>query len=60
MDLATQRVQDAQHMCQSHRGLTRLQLHDKAHTDPCRQGQLRLRERELLAGGADGLTQLLW
>jgi hypothetical protein len=44
----------AQWVCPPH-------LLDKAHTDPGRQSQtlLRLRERELFAGGADGLAQLL-
>ena len=59
MDFASLSLNDAQHLCQSHCGFASLQLHDKAHADPGRRSQLRLRERELFAGGADGIAQLL-
>lgn len=54
---AAQCVNDAQHLRQSYSGFARLQLHDKAHTDPGCQCQLRLRERQLLAGSANGIAQ---
>lgn len=38
MDFTSQRLYDAQRYSQLHRGFTRLQLHDKAHTHPCRHG----------------------
>ena len=42
-----------------HRGLAAFQIHDEAHTHPGGQSQLRLRERALLACGANRHAELL-
>jgi hypothetical protein len=59
LDLATQGINDAQDIFEPHRGLARFKFDNEAHTNPCRQGQLRLRQLELLAGGAQRSAELL-
>lgn len=48
-DLATQDIDDAQQIFQSHGGLAGFKIDDEAHANSCGQGQLRLRQAELLA-----------
>jgi len=59
LDLATQGINDSQDIFEPHCGLARFKIDDEAHTNPCRQGQLRLRQLELLAGGAQRSAELL-
>ena len=59
LDLSTQGINDPQDVFKSQSGLARFKLDDEAHTDPCRQGQLRLRQPELLAGGTKYIAELL-
>jgi hypothetical protein len=59
LDLSTQGINDPQDIFESHRGLARFKIDDEAHTNPCRQGQPRLRQMELLAGGAQRIAELL-
>jgi hypothetical protein len=51
-NLSTQGINDAQDIFKSQGGLARFKINDEAHTNPRRQRQLRLRQPELLTGGA--------
>ncbi len=55
--LATQGVDDPQHLRKPYGGLTSLQINDEAHTHASGQGQIRLGELQVLAGGAECRAQ---
>ena len=59
LDLAAQGIDDSQHVFKSQGGLACLKIDDEAHTDSCREGQLRLCQPELLASGAQCIPELL-
>ena len=59
LELAAQGVDDAQNILKAQGRLARFEIDDEAHADPSRQGQARLRQRELLAGGAQCSAELL-
>ncbi|OGB30190.1 MAG: hypothetical protein A3F78_04640 [Burkholderiales bacterium RIFCSPLOWO2_12_FULL_61_40] len=50
LHLSTQGINDPQNIFQSQGGFARFKIDDEAHTNPRRQGQLGLRQPELLAG----------
>jgi hypothetical protein len=49
LELSTQGINDPQNILKSHGGFAGFKIDDEAHTNPCRQGQLGLRQPELLA-----------
>ena len=59
LQFAAQGVDDAQNILKSQGRLSRFQIDDKAHADPGRQRQARLRQAELLAGSAQRRAELL-
>lgn len=59
LELSTQGINDPQNILKSQSGLARLKIDNEAHTNPCRQGQLGLRQSELLAGSSKCIAELL-
>ena len=59
LDLSTQDINDPQHVFKSHGGLACFKVDDKSHTHPCREGQLGLRQPELLPGDTKCMAELL-
>jgi len=57
-DLSTQGINDPQYVFQSQGGFACLEVDYEAHTNPCREGQLRLCQPELLASGTKGAPEL--
>jgi hypothetical protein len=58
LDLSTQGINDPQHVFESQGGLAGFKVDDEANTNPCREGQLGLRQPELLACSAKGIADL--
>jgi len=58
VDLATQGIDDPQHVFQSQGGLACFKVDNEAHTHPGRQRQLGLCQPELLASGTQCMAEL--
>jgi hypothetical protein len=59
LNLSAQGINDPQHIFQSQGGLACFKVDNEAHTNPCRQRQLRLCQPELLASGTQYIAELL-
>ena len=58
-DPATEGIDHAEHLLQAHRGLAGLQIDHEAHAHPGGQGQIGLRQAQLLACGSQGRAECL-
>lgn len=59
LDLPTQCIDDPQHVFQSQGRFASLKVDDEAHSNSCRERQLGLCQRELLASGTQCIAKLL-
>lgn len=59
LDLTAKRIDDPQHVFKPNGRLASLQVNNEAHTHPCRQGQLWLCQRQMLASSTQSNAELL-
>ncbi len=59
VDLATQGINDPHHVFQPHGRFACLEFHNEAHADPSREGQIGLRQAELLASRTQCIAEFL-
>jgi hypothetical protein len=59
LNLATEGINDPKHVFKSQGGLACFKVDDEAHTNPCREGQLGLRQPKLLASGTKCMAELV-